>query len=334
MPRICIFGAGSVGCLIGGLLARSAEVTLIGRARIGGEIAAHGLTLTSLRGESRRVPAGAVHFATDASAAANADLVLVTVKSAATEGAGSALAAVLAPRSVVISFQNGVRNAGLLREHLTQRRVLAGMVPFNVVNRGESVFHRASSGQLMAESHPGLDPYLPLFAEAGLPLIRRDDMEEVQWGKLLLNLNNAINALSGLPLKEELARRGYRRCLALLQREALAVLAAAQIAPARLTPLPPRLIPPLLELPDALFTRLAGRMLAIDPLARSSTHEDLGAGRRTEIDYINGEIVNLAERLGLRAPANAKAVALIRAAEAGDARRFGADELLRELERA
>src|SRR6202023_2221615 len=102
----------------------------------------------------------------------------------------------------------------------------------------------------------------------------------------------------------ELAQRDYRRCLSLLQREALRVLDAAHIRPARLTPLPAHWLPPLLELPDALFGMLARRMLAIDPLARSSTWEDLHAGRPTEIDYINGELVRLAQKLGLSAPAN------------------------------
>ena len=156
-------------------------------------------------------------------------------------------------------------------------------------------------------------------------------MAAVQWGKLLLNLNNPINALSGLPLKEELAQRDYRRCLAMLMREALAVLAAARITPARLTPLPAAWLPRLLELPDALFTRLASRMLAIDPLARSSTYDDLRAGRRTEIDFINGEIVGLARSLDMEAPANARMIALIRDAEAGDRKRFGGAELLAEL---
>jgi 2-dehydropantoate 2-reductase len=208
------------------------------------------------------------------------------------------------------------------------------MVPFNVVHRGGGVFHRASEGELAVEDHQELDPFMAPFAQAGLPLVRRRDMAQVQWGKLLLNLNNPINALSDLPLKDELADRDYRRCLALLQREALAILEAAHIRPARLTPLPASFLPALLELPNMIFTRLASRMLAIDPLARSSTCEDLRAGRRTEIDYINGEIVRLAEKLGRQAPANARVVGLIRAAEAGDRKRFGGAELLRELRRS
>jgi 2-dehydropantoate 2-reductase len=330
-PLICIYGAGSVGCLIGGLLSRTADVVLIGRARIAGEVAAHGLTLTSWRGEHLRVPPGALRYATDGSAAAPADLVLATVKSGATLEAGRELAAVLKPSALVISFQNGIGNAELLRQHLPRQVGLAGMVPFNVVHRGEGGFHRASAGELAVEEHPALGRFAPLFADAGLPLAQRRDMKQVQWAKLLLNLNNPINALADLPLTQELARRDYRRCLALLQREALRVLDAAHIRPARLTPLPPHWLPALLDLPDALFRILASRMLEIDPLARSSTFEDLRAGRRTEIDYINGEVVRLAQKQGLAAPMNARLIELIHAAEAGGRKRFGGAELLGEL---
>jgi 2-dehydropantoate 2-reductase len=52
---------------------------------------------------------------------------------------------------LVISFQNGVRNADVLRGQLPRRVVLAGMVPFNVVHRGEGSFHRASQGELAVD---------------------------------------------------------------------------------------------------------------------------------------------------------------------------------------
>ncbi|SED37996.1 ketopantoate reductase [Rhizobiales bacterium GAS188] len=333
-PVICVHGAGSVGCLIGGLLSGVADVVLIGRPRIGAEIAAHGLHLTSWRGEDLRLGPDEVSYRTDATAALRADLVLVTVKSAATEEVGRELAAVLQPATLVISFQNGLRNAGILRRLLPRQRVLAGMVPFNVVHRGEGSFHRASQGELFVEDDAELAPFLGLFAAAGLPLRRRQDMPQVQWAKLLLNLNNPINALCDLPLKDELAQRDYRHCLALLQREALRAFGAAGIRPARLTPLPAHWIPPLLDAPDGVFRLLASRMLAIDPLARSSTWEDLQAGRRTEIDEINGEVVRLAQSQGLTAPANARLIALIHAAESGAARRWSGPELLAELRQA
>ena len=180
------------------------------------------------------------------------------------------------------------------------------MVPFNVVNRGRGAFHQGSEGALEVERHAALAGFESSFVAAGLPLVQQSDLRPVQWAKLLLNLNNSINALSGLPLKEQLSQRDYRRCVSLAQQEALALLEHAGIRPARLTPLPPGWIPTLLSSPDWLFARLANRMLAIDPLARSSMWEDLEAGRRTEVDWLNGEIVRLARGQGRAAPVNAR----------------------------
>jgi 2-dehydropantoate 2-reductase len=93
----------------------------------------------------------------------------------------------------------------------------------------------------------------------------------------------------------------------------------------------PRRLTKVLTLPDVLFRPLAGRMLAIDPLARSSMWEDLQAGRPTEVDELNGEVVRLAQRLGRTAPVNARLVELVHAAESGGRRRWSGPELLAQL---
>jgi 2-dehydropantoate 2-reductase len=140
----------------------------------------------------------------------------------------------------------------------------------------------------------------------------------VQWAKLLLNLNNAINALSNRPLKEELSQHAYRLCLAMAQKEALALLKRAGIRPAKVTLLPASWIPRVLGVPDVLFERLGRTMLTIDPLARSSMSDDLAMGRTTEIDWINGEVVRLAQRLEQTAPVNERL--LVREAERSEVR--------------
>jgi len=332
---ICVYGAGSIGCYVGGRLAATGSaVAFVGRPRLAAEIRAHGLHLTDWRGADLRVPAAQMRFETDPGAAREADLVLVTVKSSGTEQAGRELAAVLKPGTIVISFQNGLHNDEVLRAELPGRTVLTGMVPFNVVNRGAGAFHQGSEGALEAQADASLAPHLSAFAAAGLPLELHRDMRAVQWGKLQLNLNNAINALSGIPLKEELSQRAFRRCLALAQEEMLDLLDAAGIRPAKLTPLPPHLLPRMLTVPDAVFRLLASRMLAIDPLARSSMWEDLQAGRATEIDWLNGEVVRLAGSLNRTAPVNGKLVALILEAEKGGRRDWSGPELLNELRSA
>jgi 2-dehydropantoate 2-reductase len=315
MPRIAIYGAGMIGNYLGGRLHDHARVRFIARPNMADLLRERGLTVSDLHGHQQHITPDTLDVHTRPDAAHDADLVLVTVKSAATMDVAHELSNVLAPGTPVISFQNGVRNTAELRASLPGHVVLAGMVPFNVTQPEPGRFHQGSSGELMVERSAAIEPSLSAFAASGLPLQQQDDMQAVQWAKLLLNLNNPLNALSGLSLRDELAQRSWRRCLALLQREGLQILEASGIRPAQLTALPSRWLPNVLTLPDAVFHRIAKRMLAIDPLARSSTWEDLQAGRRTEVDYINGEIVSLAASKGLRAPANARVVALIRDAE-------------------
>jgi len=332
--RIAIFGAGAIGCWVGGRLAAGGtEVTLIGRARVLDELAG-GLRTTDLDGGEAMVEVGAlspVRTATEPEAAVGADLVLVTVKSAQTADAGEALARVLPDGAAVVSLQNGVRNADALRATLPGRRVLAAMVPFNVVRRGPGAYHRATSGPLRIDDDPAAAPLLEACRAAALPIEPRRDMAAVQWAKLVLNLNNAINALSGLPLAEELARRPFRRCLAAAQREALGLLARAQLPVAELTKIRPHWMPALLVLPDFVMKLLRKRVFAIDPEARSSMWDDLEAGRPTEIDQLQGEIVALARRIGGAAPINGALLELVRAAEAGGRRDFSGEELATAL---
>lgn len=328
--RIVVFGAGSIGSYIGGRLEGQTPIRYIGREKALQSLREHGLTVTDYRGHQQRTAPVALDLRSEPRTAADAALVLVCVKSAATVDAAQQLASVLKPGTVVISLQNGLYNADVLRDALPQCTVLAGMVPFNVVQCAPGVFHQASSGELMVASDAGLAAWLATFANAGLPLELRHDMAAVQRAKLLLNLNNAINALSDLPLRDELSQRGWRRCLALAQREALDVFRQAGLPVAKLTPVPPSWLPHALQLPDALFRRVASRMLAIDPIARSSTWDDLKADRLTEVDYINGEVVKLAQAQGRRAPVNAKLCELIHAAERNP-RRWTSEELLEEL---
>lgn len=313
--RIAVLGAGSIGCHLGGLLAGVADVTLIGRPAAMDALREHGLTLSGGGRPTVRVPAGRLRLATSPDAAEGADVVLVTVKSAATTEAAAGLAGRLGPRTVVVSFQNGLHNPALIRAAAGDRPVVAGMVPYNVLQTGPGVFHQGSGGDLMTDDQPAGAPFAAAVRAAGLTLRQRPDMREVQHGKLLMNLNNAVNALSGLPLREQLGRHAYRRCLALCQREALAAMRAEGVHPARLGALPTALMPRLLALPDPVFRRLAAATLRVDAQARSSTWEDLQRGRRTEVDSLQGEIVAMAARHGLAAPANARLVELVRSAE-------------------
>lgn len=329
--KVVIFGAGSIGCYLGGrLLSAGADVVMVGRQTMRERFQTTPLTVTDYEGFRFHSQLADHQYVTSAEAAANADLVLVTVKSAATSEAGKQLAPWVRYGVPVVSLQNGISNPESFQAAMPDANILAGMVPFNVLQQKPGHFHQGTEGHLMADQHPSLEPALPWFKLAGIPLELRSDIKSVMWSKLLLNLNNPVNALSGVPLLEELSQRDYRRCLAMAQRETLQLLETANIPTIKLTGLPTNLIPTVMSLPDWLFTRLAKRMLTIDPVARSSMWEDLQAGRPTEIDWINGEVVKLAEKLGTDAPVNRKLVQLMHECEKAR-RTWNARDLLSAL---
>jgi 2-dehydropantoate 2-reductase len=298
---IGIAGAGSIGCFVGGMYAAAGRrVALLARPRLIGEIESHGLRLTSFDGLERSIAPNKLALSDDPQIFGDAAAVLVTVKSADTAGIADLIARHAPADAVVVSLQNGISNVAMLRQRLPGRRVLAAMVPFNVMALGEGRFHRATSGDIVIEQDGSGSA--ERLSVPGLKMRPSSDIAGVQWGKLLVNLNNALNALSGLPLRQQLAQRAWRSLLADQMAEGLAAVRAEGIRPVSPTPLPLRWTPPMLRLPDALFAMLLGRTMKIDPEARSSMWEDLQRRRRTEIDYLQGVITEIADRRGLAVP--------------------------------
>jgi 2-dehydropantoate 2-reductase len=312
---IVVAGAGSIGCFVGGMLGDAGRrVALLARPRVIEEITRNGLRVTSFDGFDRKLVPGALLLSDDPSMFGDAGVILVSVKSTDTADIADLIARHAPDDAVIVSLQNGVGNAAVLRERLGQRRVLAGMVPFNVMALGQGRFHRATSGDIVIEADDA-----GTAAQLSVPHLTMrpsDNIIGVQWGKLLVNLNNALNALSGLPLREQLSRRPWRMLLADQIAEGLAAIKTQGIRPVAPTPVPLALTPHLLRLPDFAFQLLLGRAMKIDPEARSSMWEDLQRGRPTEIDYLQGVIVQIAQRHGLKAPLSERIVALIKQAEA------------------
>ncbi|NRF70845.1 2-dehydropantoate 2-reductase [Aquincola sp. S2] len=327
-------GAGSVGCWLGGRLqAAGVEVHFVGRARMLDALRRRGLRLTDIDGGDLALPPASLALHGEVPAGLAPALVLLCVKSGATADAARELGARLPPGTPLLSMQNGIANAALAQQAAPALRCLPGMVPYNVAELAPGHLHRGTDGALAAQRDPALEAWKRVFDAAGLPIELHADLRSVQWGKLLLNLNNAVNALSGLPLRAQLLDRDLRRCTAALIEETLTVLAAAGIAPAQLSPLPPRWIPRVLRLPTPLFRIVAARMLRIDDKARSSMADDLTLGRITEVDALQGEVVRLAQRHGVGAPLNQRIASLV---QAWPSRRqaFAGAELRRALEDA
>lgn len=315
---IVVFGAGSIGLYVGGQLAAAGQrVCFIGRARFGDVITRSGLTLTHFSRAPLQISPDGFDYVHDAvsahTALSTADIVLVCVKSQDSQDAAAQIAPHIGDNTLVISFQNGVRNPDILRASLGGTPVLGGVVPFNVTRTTDNTWHCGTEGDLIIGTHddPRIEKLADAYQSVGQGCRLDPDITAVQWGKLLVNLNNGLNTLSGGPLKAGLLQRDYRRALAAMIGEGLALLSQIGVTPRAFGKADPVKMMKILKLPDFAYRIIMDRIVKIDAQARSSMLDDLEAGRVCEIDFLQGEIVALAARLSQSAPINARAQALV-----------------------
>ncbi|MDE2160952.1 MAG: 2-dehydropantoate 2-reductase, partial [Burkholderiales bacterium] len=239
----------------------------------------------------------------------DADLILCCVKSAATEALARAIAPLLRPDAVVLSLQNGVENPQRLARHLPCA-VVAGVVYAALSLPAPGLVRHAGGGTLVLGAWPP-DPAAPgvpavaparlqaiaaLWAAAGVEVRLSGHAYAELWHKLAVNC--AWNAISALTQADyaTLAADAPARALQLeLLREAVAVARAEGQG---------------LELEE--LRAAVGRIALAMPTQRSSTAQDLAAGKPTEIDDLNGAVVRLGARHGLATPFNAALTALVR----------------------
>ncbi|MFA9472828.1 MAG: 2-dehydropantoate 2-reductase [Deltaproteobacteria bacterium] len=334
--HIGVMGAGAIGGYVGARLAAkgATEVTLIGRKALADTIARHGVTLRELDHDAHVDPA-MVRIEEDVHALSSCDVVFCCVKSGATAETAKILANVLEPTTVVVSLQNGLRNPEVLSAALPRNPVLPAVVDFNVIICEGAVFHRTTSGSLIIETRAeGQDqPWVDALRAAGLEVEEMRPIAPEQWTKLLLNLNNAVSALSGAPTRDMILSRPYRRVISTLINEGLDVLHEAGIRTANFHGVPLRVMAFILKLPTPIVRMVIRAQLRIDPEARTSMWTDLERGRPTEVDFLNGEIVRLADQHGIAAPINRRIAELVHEAERAGAGspQMGAETLLRSF---
>jgi len=302
-------------------------VTLIGREKTFQGFRDTVLELSGV--SSARLKPGVMDLATEPGALAQAELIVLATKSTGLEQVIHDLAG-FAPKPVpVISLLNGVAPVRQLREALPGRQIIPGMVPFNVVWKSPAHLHRSSAGELVMERCGATEALARAVQGTEAAITLYDDLVPVQYGKLLLNLVNPINALSGMTLYKMLSQRDFRRIYSAVLSEALDVYDAAGINWQKVGPISPKQGAWLLGLPDWLFNHSLLKVQKIDRATMTSMAVDLASGRETEIDMLNGEIKRLAALAGVGAPLNSRLVELIKGADAPVA--CSADALAAEL---
>ncbi len=307
--RILIAGAGALGSVFGGFSAKAGhDVTLLGRRTHMEAIAAKGLTIDGIWGEHA---IDDLPTATDPSHLRGPfDAILLTVKSFDTASMASETLAFLGDDAVMISLQNGLGNVETVESIAGTERTIGARVIFGAEVTSPGRVHVSviadpnAVGSLAASAHPRREErarqWAKTFDAAGIPSRYTDDLASRLWAKVLYNAAlNPLGALLGLHYGALPERRESRSIMDAVIDESFAVAIADGAN---------------LQWPTAAAYReeFYDRLVPATYDHRPSMLQDLEAGRRTEIDAINGEVVRRGALRGIATPVNQTLSDLVR----------------------
>ncbi|MFK7994319.1 MAG: ketopantoate reductase family protein [Granulosicoccus sp.] len=306
--RVAILGAGAMGSWFGGQLAlQGQEVQLLttNRAHINA-VNDDGLKM-QVHGDERTVATVRLTARDPAEYDGSAELMIVLTKSYQTTAAMQSVAPALCKNTAVLTLQNGLGNAEAIAAFVNAENIWMGMsmmpvdriAPGIVASRGmgPTIF-----GHLHATHRPFGDAIVDAFEGTGMTILHDPDVQSRIWEKVAFNSGmNALCALSHgtpgtvgeLPDAQSLARA--------VATEVVDVASAEGV---------------LVSL-DAVFDTIA-YACEHHGSHKASMLQDLLSGKRTEVDALNGAIVNRGKRRGIPTPLNATLATLIRLAELGD----------------
>jgi 2-dehydropantoate 2-reductase len=303
-PRIAIVGAGAMGCIFGAALADAAvDVTLVDVAHpLVEQINNAGVTI--VRGGDERTTR--VSATDDPASVGEVDAAIVFVKCYHTESAAELMRPLVGEKTVVASLQNGWGNEEILARTFGAERVLAGVTYHSGTTLGPGrVSHNAPGptfiGPYVGDSIATCASLERALASAGFEVTATPDVRTEVWKKLVFNAAGlAAGALTGLDPRGTAALPELRELVLALAREAVAVARASgyEIEPEE-----------RVATITAAFERAA-------PGTKGSMRQDFEAGRRTEIDVVNGAVLREAAGRGVDAPLNQAMLALVKGVEA------------------
>jgi 2-dehydropantoate 2-reductase len=298
--KIAVVGAGAMGSLFGGLLAENGHaVTLIDvNAAHLEAIQSHGLRLHTDQGHHH---IRTLRACLPSQADESPDLLLVFTKTMHTASALAGVAHLIGPDTHVLSLQNGLGNVDVIQRQVARDRILIGVTtwPADLAGPGHVHSHGQGAVRLMSadgQMRPMLSEVVHALQGAGLACTADGAVWTSIWEKVAFNAAlNSICAVSNCTV-DQLGVIDDGRDLAFAVVEEVLVVAQAQgIAVDR----------------DACVARVA------DAISRHVGHkpsmlQDILAGRKTEIEAINGAVVAAAADLGIPVPCTRTLLQIVR----------------------
>jgi 2-dehydropantoate 2-reductase len=321
--NILIVGAGAIGGFIGGQLAAQHNVTLFDRAPLVDAVRVRGLRIITPESEhtvtnlaaftsledifARRERTHTPHF----------DLVLVCVKAFDTSNAIELLRPYADRIDRFLTPQNGIDNEDLLGAAFGRTKIISGTVlnPIAVPEIGVVRLEKTGRGIGLAPVEGSIDRYVDVIRATQLPVRTYADYRAMKWSKLILNLiGNATSAILDMPTRETFADRRVFQIEVTMLREALAVMRAQSIGAVNLPGSPVRLLAfGLRSAPQFILQRILQPMVGGGRGDKPpSLLVDMRSGKmQSEIDALNGAIVQAGKAIGVPTPVNAALVGIV-----------------------
>jgi len=311
--KYAVIGIGAVGSIVGGLLAKSGEdVTLIGKPYQIDVINQKGLKIIDVNGTTILKD---IKISKDLLLVKDVDIVFICVKSQDTKQLANDLKNILNKSTLIISLQNGVKNAQVLKD-ITGNKVLSGVVLFNALYEKPGEVTLTIRGRILLEKNKeNLDILVKSFYKAGLKITLVDGIDGYLWSKLILNLQIAVTALTGQTIRQSIANKDTKNIIVATMKEGINVVQKSNIKLEVLPEVDPKKMIKRFSSLGSFFLIIGSSLIGIKKDARNSMWQSLSQGKQTEIDFINGEIITLAKKYKMQAPINKKIVELIKKAE-------------------
>jgi len=316
--KYAIIGIGAIGTVVGAILRKSGnDVLLIVKENQIETISKKGLKVTGLK---KSINVNDIKTTSDLSSLKDTDVIIVCVKSQDTKKLANDIKKYINKSSLFISLQNGTRNSEILEEE-TGHNAISGVVMLNALNLNTGEARITIKGGVLLGYKNKYETEIKIiidsFKKFGLTSYSKRDIKSYQYSKLIVNLQNAVTALTGQTVKESIIDSNSRRILTETMKEGMDVLEKSKIPIKTLPEMDPIKIIKRLSFFNSIFLKLGSRLMKIDN-AKTSMLQSILRGKPTEIDYINGEIVRIAKENNLKAPINNKLVELVKEIEKKD----------------
>lgn len=328
--RIAIIGAGAIGSIIAGFLSKvEADTVLIGRADQVKAIRQKGLVVKSQEGKET------IRLTAEEKLTQEPDLAIFTVKTQDLESAYQANHEFLEDCSV-LTTQNGVQGANILSTHFDRDKMIDSIVMFGAtyMTPGEVTYNFPGDwiiGKPYASNDLALSQITDVLKKV-FPIVVTGDIVGMKWLKIFINFNNCIPALVGKSMQETFADFDFCRLSVLLLKEGVEIIRQAGIELVSLPSFPASRIYGMASMPTEQGAGIINKTLTTlskEPLYGSILQSVL-RNKASEIDFINGEIDQVASGIRSQAPLNRKIVSMVHQVE-NEGRFFTAEEIKKEF---